>query len=162
MITHKEVTELVQYCPDTGIFTWKTKTCRKVVPGKSAGSKNANGYIQIKLNKQFYYGHRLAWFFVHHEWPTEEIDHVNGDPSDNRLCNLRQATSAQNKQNRQARKDCKSGIRGVYLRKDTQKWKAELRHNKKLISLGSFNTLDEAAMARKVAEMQLFTHHRSM
>lgn len=160
MIDHAELTRLLDYDQNTGQFTWKVKTCRKVVPGKKAGGFNSNGYVQIKINNIFFYGHRLAWFYVHGKWPEQEIDHINGNTSDNRLCNLRPANRAQNNQNRIARVDCKSGVRGVILRKDTKKWQAEIRVNKKLISLGCFQTLEEAAFARKIAEQTYFTHHR--
>jgi hypothetical protein len=160
MIDHSELTRLLDYDQNTGQFTWKVKTCRKVVPGKKAGGLNSNGYVQIKINNIFFYGHRLAWFYVHSKWPEQEIDHINGNPSDNRMCNLRAADRTQNNQNRIARVDCNSGVRGVMQRKDTKKWRAEIRVNKKLISLGCFQTLEEAASARKVAEQTYFTHHR--
>jgi hypothetical protein len=76
------------------------------------------------------------------------------------MCNLRSADRTQNNQNRIARVDCRSGVRGVMQRKDTKKWRAEIRVNKKLISLGCFQTLEEAAFARKIAEQTYFTHHR--
>lgn len=160
MIDYNELAKILDYNPDTGVFTWKVKTCKKVVPNTIAGSFNSLGYVQLKINKQFFYGHRLAWFFVHKEYPKLEIDHVNGNPSDNRICNLRLANRQQNNQNRIVRIDSSSGIRGVTLRKDTKKWKAEIRVNKKLISLGCFHTKEEAIKTRKIAEQKYFTHHR--
>ena len=160
MIEHAELNRLLDDDKETGIFTWKVKTCRKVVPGNKAGGFNRNGYLQIKINNIFFYGHRLAWFYVYGQWPEKEIDHINGNPSDNRICNLRQANRTQNNQNKRPRIDSKSGVRGVMQRKDNNKWNAEIRVNKKLISLGCFNTLNEAATARKIAEATYFTHHR--
>lgn len=162
MIDHAELTRLLDYDRETGVFTWKVKTCRKVVPGKQAGGFNANGYVQIKINKIFFYGHRLAWFYVHGQWPGQEIDHINGNPSDNRLANLRLADRMQNNQNKRPRIDCQSGVRGVARRKDTNRWKAEIRVNKRLISLGCFDSLEAAACARRVAELKFFTHHREV
>lgn len=162
MIDHDELTKILHYNQETGVFTWKVKTCKKVIPNTVAGSFNSHGYVQLKINKQFFYGHRLAWFFVYKEYPSLEIDHINGNPSDNRICNLRLANRHENNQNRIARSDSCSGIRGVFFRKDTKKWKAEIRVNKKLISLGCFDTKEKAAKVRKIAEHHYFTHHREM
>ena len=160
MIERSELMRLVDYDPETGVFTWKVKTCRKVLVGKKVGSLNRLGYVQIKINKVFYYGHRLAWFCFYGQWPEQEIDHINGNPSDNRIINLRLANRSQNNQNRGARVDCASGIRGVMRRKDTGRWKAEIRVNKKSISLGCFDSIESAAAARRIAEQKYFTHHR--
>jgi hypothetical protein len=160
MIDHCELMRLINYDPTTGFFTWKVKTCRKVVAGKRVGGLNRLGYVQIKINKVFYYGHRLAWFYVHGKFPEQEIDHINGNTADNRIVNLRLASRSQNNQNKAARIDCASGVRGVMRRKDTGRWTAQIRVKKKSISLGCFDSLESAAAARRVAEQKYFTHHR--
>jgi hypothetical protein len=162
MIEHSELLKLVHFDSTTGAFTWKVKTCSKVIPGKEAGGLNSHGYRQIKINRTFFYGHRLAWFYVYGQWPEQEIDHINGNPSDNRIVNLRLATRTQNNQNKLARVDNSLGIRGVYKRKDTGKFKAEIRVNKRLISLGCFDSINDAELARKCAEQKYFTHHREV
>lgn len=161
-LAHDRVRQLLDYDAQTGAFVWKMKTCDKVVPGKPAGGFNAGGYLRLHIDKQFVYGHRLAWFYVYGEWPAGHLDHVNGNPSDNRIANLRLASQAQNNQNHPARKDSASGVRGVMRRKDTGRWRAEIRVDKRLISLGCFDSLEEAAVARKQAEHKYFTHHREV
>jgi hypothetical protein len=83
MIDAKTVRELLDYCPETGIFTWK-------VGREPAGYKHKyHGYIVLTLFDKRYMTHRLAWLYVHGEWPSGEIDHINLEKTDNRIANLR-------------------------------------------------------------------------
>lgn len=97
LLTHSLLTELVDYDPDTGIFTRKST-------GKSALSVNKSGYGQISFyldGKAYCYRtHRLAWFYMTGEWPEETVDHINRVKTDNRFCNLRLATNRENASNR--------------------------------------------------------------
>ena len=102
-----------------------------------------NGYCIIRLDDRLYTAHRLAWLYVHGQWPTHQLDHINGNRQDNRLCNLRPATNAENAQNR-TRKSNTSGFPGV--RKTNSKWTAEIKVNYKPIRLGRFDS-PEAAYA---------------
>ena len=103
--------------------------------------------------------HRLAWLFHYGEWPENHIDHINGDRSDNRICNLREATVKQNGENRKLHKNNTSGYRNVRWKKERNKWEVSIRHNRKLHSIGLFSNLDDAIDAAKKARDQLFTHH---
>lgn len=141
-IDHDRLKTLVAYDPKTGLFTWALPR-RRCRPGDKAGCRMRNGYTVIRLDDQLFYAHRLAWFYVHKQWPAQQIDHVNGDRADNRLENLREATNAQNAQNHQKiRKTNTSGFSGV--RRENKKWLAEIKVNYKPIRLGLFETPEEA------------------
>jgi hypothetical protein len=136
----EEAIELLQYDPSTGILTWRKDRAPSIKAGDRAGSINSHGYDQIIINGRAHLGHRLAWFLTHGRWPAAMIDHIDGDRWNNRLSNLREATSAQNQANRGARKDNKSGRRGVRFQKHSGKWAAQ-------IQIGSFDTMEEASAA---------------
>lgn len=136
----EEASRLLAYDPETGIITWRTDRNPGIKAGDRAGALNGHGYDQICINGRGHLGHRLAWLMTHGIWPAVMIDHIDGDRANNRLCNLREATSAQNQANRGARKDSKAGKRGVRFLKHSGKWAAS-------IQIGSFNTIDEASAA---------------
>jgi hypothetical protein len=99
--------------------------------------------------------------YVYGEWPKLNIDHINRNPSDNRLVNLRDVTQKQNRQNASKRSDNTSGYPGVYWFKRDSKWVANIKHDYKLIHLGLFESLEEAVAARKAAEKLYWGHHRA-
>lgn len=138
--SYQQAVELLQYTPETGSFHWRVNRQPAIKAGDRAGSINSHGYVQICIKGRAHLGHRLAWFMTHGSWPSKMIDHINGDRSDNRIVNLREATSSQNQANRGARKDSRVGIRGVRFQKNTGKWAAQ-------IQIGSFATAEEAKRA---------------
>lgn len=150
ILTQAELKEQLHYNQDTGIFTWVA--CRpSISAGKIAGSVAKIGYIYLSINKNKYLAHRLAWFYVHGVWPKHQIDHINGIRTDNRICNLREATNFQNAQNkRKLRPDNRTGYTGVNLMKNG-KYRARIMVNQKEISLGRFTFIDDAIQAYKVA-----------
>lgn len=152
MITQEILKTLLNYDPDTGIFTWLVSSGRSKA-GAVAGSLNhGDGYWQIHINNKRYKNHRLAWLYVHGTFPSDQLDHINRVRTDNRLCNLRMSTQSENMQNISIRKDNTSGHAGVSWRKDAQKWHARISLNYKRIDLGYFTDLAEAIAARKAAE----------
>ena len=157
MISHCELVELLVYNPSNGFFTWKQDQGR-IRLGATAGSLRKDGYLQIMLNHKLYLAHRLAWFYITQEWPTEQIDHVNKNRSDNRLCNLRLATNKQNGENLPMLCTNVSGHRGVSWDTSRKKWKAQIKHHGRNIFLGRFESLTDAAEAARVARSRLFTH----
>lgn len=144
MLSHARVLELLEYRPDEGVFRWRVNRRPRVKAGDVAGCDNGNGYVVITIDRHRCYAHRLAWFYVHGEWPVEEIDHISGNPSDNRLCNLRLATSGQNKANSGLPRHNTSGFKGVSYDKRDRRWYAYISLSNRKKHLGVFDTPEEA------------------
>lgn len=142
---------LIAYCPDLGEFYWLVDRGNQVKAGDLAGSKNKNGYLFIAINKKKYIASRLAWFCMTGRWPTHEVDHKNRDPLDNRWCNLREATRAQNAHNKAKYSNNRSGYKGVSWSTREQKWCAKIRINGIGTHLGYFNDPKEAHLVYKSA-----------
>ena len=152
IITQAKLRRILNYNPETGVFTWLVKPCRKYHVGMTAGTINKRGYVLIVINYIQYRAHRLAWMYIHGQMPDSQIDHINQNRSDNRLCNLREATSAENNKNRPRLKANKSGVTGVYWNKTAHKWHAQIRVEGKNTHLGLFDDIGDAASARRAAE----------
>ena len=149
MLTQERLKELYEYNPGTGEFIRRVDITPTYRAGQVAGTLR-KGYIVIGVDKTIYYAHRLAFLYCHGKWPANDIDHINGKRSDNRLVNLREATRAQNQQNlKRARGDTKTGILGVtrYIARDEPKYVAQITVNKTHVHIGTFNTSKEAAAA---------------
>ena len=142
-VTQNRLKEMFAYSKDTGEFT-------RIIPvpsakvGKIAGCIKS-GYIVIRVDSVLYRAHRLAWLYVHGEWPQGEIDHINGIKSDNRMCNLRDVSIQHNRQNQiRARRNSKSGFLGVHYIPDRNKFRAEICIEGQNKSLGHFATSEMA------------------
>lgn len=147
MITQARLKEVLTYYPDTGDFVWSGQPRVGVSNGKPAGNLMPTGR-RIRIDRVEYKAHRLAWLYVHGTWPDGEIDHANGDPTDNRLCNLRDATHDQNMGNSKRRTDNTSGRKGVARSAAKgERWRAHFRGQ----YLGSFATKEEAHAAYQQA-----------
>lgn len=146
---------LFSYDPETGNVYWKAKGSGRIKK-KPAGTLEKSGYIGILINGQRIRAHRIAWVVQHGKWPADQIDHINGNPSDNRLSNLREATNLQNGKNCKVKKSNSSGFPGICFEKFTNKWKAYIKVNYKNISLGRYLSIDDAVLARKQAEEKYF------
>jgi hypothetical protein len=122
-MTQQELKELLHYDQDTGIFTWLVPRANNAVKiGTIAGGKSPKGYWRIKIYDKPYQAHRLAWLYVYSEFPKEYIDHINGSRSDNRICNLREATYQQNAFNQKMSSRNTSGVKGVHWSKADSAW----------------------------------------
>lgn len=153
-ITAEFIRNLVDYDPETGVFTYREdRICGRgrvnIKAGDVAGTKRPNGYRLININLKPMLSHRLAWLHFYGEWPKNVIDHINGDPSDNRIKNLRDVTFAENMQNiRKSPSSRKIGtLLGASLYKPTNRWRAYLRVDNKQKHLGYFATEEEAHAA---------------
>jgi hypothetical protein len=153
MLTQLRLKELFLYHPETGVFVWRVSPCPRVKIGDVAGGIGHTGYRQIQVNRRFYLAHRLAWLYTTALWPKDQIDHINGDRADNRILNLREATSQENNRNMKARGSI-SGFKGVYRAR--RKWRARIRINRKIKNLGYFDTREEAARAYESKAKELF------
>ena len=138
-----ELTDALNYDEETGHFTWLVST-RNTKPGQRAGHDGPNGYRVVTFNKKRYYEHRLAWHFVHGEWPFE-VDHLNRDKADNRLQNLREVTKSQNQWNRGLQKNNTSGVSGVSWCNFTDRWAVTIKVGGAKCRLGRHDTLFDAA-----------------
>jgi hypothetical protein len=151
-----QVREALNYDPTTGFFTWVNPRSRRVRVGDVAGSLTNYGYIVIRLNNRAYLAHRLAWLYVHGNWPAGEIDHRNGVRTDNRLENLRDVPGAINRQNvRRAKSTSKSGLLGVKWLPRLGKWQARITVDGRGMHLGVFLTKLEAQQAYISAKRDL-------
>jgi len=151
--------EILRYEPDNGHFFWRKLLSKRAVPGKKAGWSQ-NGYVCISIHGRYYRAHRLAWLYIYGEWPEYEIDHINGVPDDNRIENLRPATSCQNKMNAAIRSDNSSGFKGVQWNSQRKRWKAVIQKDGKVKHLGFYHDVEEAAAARATAEIKYFGEYR--
>lgn len=156
IITQSALKELLHYCPETGIFRWRV-SLGTAKAGSVAGYLDGNGYQQIGIQGKPYLAHRLAWLYEFGEFPPNDLDHKNRVRSDNRICNLRPATKAENNQNCSMRRDNTSGHVGVYWYKRDKKWRAKIQINRKTTQLGRFTNLEDAIAARKAAELKYHT-----
>jgi hypothetical protein len=153
-LTRARLVELLASEPDTGRFIWRRSKGRSKA-GTVAGV-DCNGYTQIGIDRRLYYAHRLAWLFVHGSWPTEQIDHINGLKSDNRIRNLRSVSAEVNNQNRRrARRDCVSGWQGVHLDTETGRFIARIKSAGKLTRLGTYQEPAAAHGAYLIAKRSI-------
>jgi hypothetical protein len=144
-MTIEAMKRVLHYDTETGEFWWTSAAPTKVA-NKPANAKDRLGYVCLKVNGKMHKAHRLAWAFVYGEFPEQHIDHINGNPSDNRLCNLRLADRSLNMQNqRRARSDSSTGLLGVS--KNGSGWRAEIRVDGKKINLGTHKTPELAHLA---------------
>ena len=157
--------KLLRYEPETGKLYWRERPreffktdidCRRwnaKHSGKEAfTAQNVGGYLRGMIFRQVFFAHRVILALSMGEWPTGQIDHVNGDTSDNRIDNLRDVTPSENARNRRIRADSASGVNGVSWRKNRGKWTAYISHGGRLCYLGLFSDIQDAAAARKAAE----------
>lgn len=142
MLDHDRLLSVLRYEKDTGIFFWKIRPARNVFVGDVAGNLN-RGYVSITIDKKVYKAHRLAWFYIYGKWPQKQIDHINGNPSDNRISNLRDVTDSINRQNlHKASKNNLSGLLGVC--KARKKFSALIKKNGVTKYLGTFDNPEDA------------------
>ena len=137
--------EILNYDPETGIFTWKKKTSKKIVIGKIAANLRPSGYMQISLYGRRYMAHRIALIWMYGGCNSFDVDHINGNKSDNRIINIRPATRSENKQNRLSiQPNNKSGYSGVDWHEHSNGWRATITTMRKQKHLGIFKTPQEA------------------
>ena len=157
LLTQERLKTLLSYEPGSGVFVWQVNRPNGVKIGDVAGSLNrATGYWQIKVNGQTYTAARLAWLYMHGDLPKHIVDHADLNKTNNSWNNLREATHAQNIQNRAAHKGSKSGLKGVHFaptRTSFKKWAAHIRIGGVLKTLGYFEHPEEAhAVYSKAAQ----------
>jgi len=153
--------QILAYDPGTGEFAHLARPqsmfpCPRIArswnaryAGTSAGGSHG-GYWQIIVGNRKYRAHRIAFKMYHGRDPEHEIDHINGNPMDNRICNLREATSSQQKCNSKTRAGTATGVKGVA--RAGNRYRAYIKQGGEYRYLGGYETLDEAVSARRAAE----------
>lgn len=145
MITQAELKNLVDYVDGKLIAKINSKQ-RKV--GTVLGTLTPKGYLLASVQGRLQRVHRLV-FLYHHGYMPIQVDHIDGNRINNKIENLREATSSQNNQNRKATSS--SGIKGVVWHKQSKKWVASICVNRKSVHLGSFLSIEEAALVANKA-----------
>lgn len=157
-LTAEILREWIDYDPETGAMRWRKKPAHGgVKQGDKAGRVNEKGYVRICLLGHFYVAHRLVWLHATGRWPEHQIDHINGQKTDNRLANLRDVSASMNCQNRRA--PAKAGKKeplGVCWNKKERKFQASIYVDGRLRHLGLHETADAAHAVYVAAKRE---HH---
>lgn len=165
-LTAQQVRKLLRYDPDTGELFWLPRPremFRAWGDYKAWNARYANvqaftsdcgkGYYIGSIHDRKYKAHRVIWLMQTGEWPTDEIDHINGIRGDNRWANLRVVSRAKNCRNMGLRPQNTSGVTGVRWSERDQKWRARIKVDGITKSLGHFDTIEAAAEARAAANI---------
>ena len=154
MITQSELKQILHYDQYTGIFTWLKYKQRPSKIGAVAGNITSYKYWTICINNKQYYAHRLAWLYMMGSNPINALDHIDANKLNNAFTNLRECTSAQNSQNFiKAKITNKAQLLGVNV--NGKRFKARIGIDRKVITIGTFNTAQEAHNAYLIAKRKL-------
>jgi len=161
-ITYARLHEVLNYDPETGVFTWRAKTCCKVVIGGVAGYvdkrtyKRGGGYRYIRIDGTLYVAAQLAVLWMTSKWAPRDVDHINGVRDDNRWTNLRLADRSQNCANSPARGGAYSKLKGVSFNWAAGKYQAQIKVDYRQRYLGLFDTAEAAHAAYCAAAKKYF------
>lgn len=165
-LTLERLKQVLDYQPHTGLFIWvvspdRPKRWNTKHAGKVAGGLNNWGHRAIRIDGRKYLAHRLAWLYVHGEWPQQEVDHVNCDKDDNRISNLREASRFENALNRPVQKNNALGLKGTSFDRRKGKFQAQIGAFGRHKWLDYFETKEAAAEAYRRASEEMhgsFSH----
>lgn len=166
------VQAVLRYDPETGKMFWNERPAAMFADtgpgGRNAAAQSwnkrfagtealtvphANGYLSGTLFGRKVLAHRAAWVIHHGEWPKDQIDHINGDRTDNRIANLRDVDASMNMLNTKTRVDCSSGYQGVTWCQRDRRWIVQVAGFSRTGRVGMFKTLPEAVHARDQARI---------
>lgn len=168
-LTQDVLISILDYNDLTGVLLWKPRpvsmfrlpfhqkrwnTRNSGVPAFTYGDKD--GYLIGGIFGRIYSAHRIIWAIKTGMWPKLQIDHINGNTSDNRWVNLRQVTAQENQRNSKLSKANKTGHTGITI--SSGKYIARIKVDQMMIHLGSFTTIDEAITSRLLAEKHYGFH----
>ncbi len=152
MLTAEVASQIWRYDPQTGFFFWLISPRYDVLVGDRAGNFDGK-YWRLRYKHKNYKASRVAWLMVYGEWPTLQVDHINGIKTDDRITNLRQASNSENLRNRPATKKNKLGVKGVS--RTRYSYVAQISVNGENKRLGSFKTVEAAKQAYNKAAIVL-------
>src|SRR5687768_11990186 len=124
--TRERVLEVLDYNPATGDLQWGRCRPPRHRRGDPAGRRDRYGYLNVSIDGRAYKAHRVVWLLEHGTWPAEQLDHINGQRSDNRIANLREAGYQENGQNRALQRNSTSGYPGVSWCPERGRWRAQI------------------------------------
>ena len=169
--TPETLRKLLSYDPDTGLLTWKRRPLEMFATKRAGNSwnsrlcgkpalsyDNGRGYKRGMIFNKFHLAHRVVYAIYHGAWPVNQIDHINGDKSDNRIANLRDVTHAENGRNTPMRINNTSGHTGVSWNINAGKWRARIMVRGKTKHLGFFPGIEDAIAARAAADVKYGFH----
>ena len=149
----EQVRELFEYRDDN--LYWRERPAYNVDMSKPAGVVRPRGHREIKVKGKEYKAHRLIWLYVNGKFPDNQIDHIDGDPSNNRIENLRDVSHQENNKNQCKPCTNTSGHLGVSWNKNAEKWEARISVEGGVYKhLGHFNVLEDAVSARQAANIE--------
>lgn len=170
ILSQEVLSELLSYDDATGLLFWKDRGEQFIAceakrrawntrfGGKEAfKSLDGHGYRRGRVLYDHYQAHRIIWTLVTGEWP-DEIDHINGVRTDNRIANLRNVSSADNAKNLKMMARNESGRVGVFWSNSSSRWIAKITVQRKGIRLGAFSCKQAAIAAREEAERKYGFH----
>lgn len=147
--------EVIAYNRDTGEMTWRVTTSNKSIKGSAVGSVNENR-VSVRVLGNRTRLHRLAWLYEYGYLPDTDIDHIDTNPKNNAISNLRLASRKQNSENvRLPNKNNQAGFRGVFFSKKDNLFIAKITNNYKSITVGYFKTAEDASDAYIKAKRML-------
>lgn len=176
LLTPDDLRKLISYDPGTGKMFWKARTAEWWADGFRTAEGIANnwnsqfagkeaftyamrkGHLQGRIFNRSFLAHRVAWAIHHGVWPTHQIDHINGDPSDNRAANLRDVPNKENHRNMKRPTSNTSGVVGVQWVSRFNLWLASIGIDGKTVYLGMFKRFQDAVTARKEGEAKYGFH----
>lgn len=158
-ISQSRLKEIFSYDAENGLFTRVVTRSGRALSGSIVGNKLQKGYLGVKIDGSHYKLHRLAWLYVYGEFPTDQIDHINGIKDDNRIENLRAVNNSENQRNKRIQKNNNTGTHGVSWCSHRNKWRARVnKPDGTRVCLGRFSDIEKAIRARKAAEIKYGYH----
>jgi hypothetical protein len=127
------------------LFNYKDGNLYRKINGKLSGSKHADGYLRSHINYKSHYNHRLI-FLIHYGYMPKYIDHIDGNPANNCIENLRDVTNGQNQQNRKINQNNKSGHKNVHWSNSMKKWCVQITVNDVIKTVGFYECVDAAGL----------------
>lgn len=153
-LTAARLRECVHYDPETGAFTRKIRLAHRHQVGDDAAHPMSHGYMRVAIDNKRYLAHRVAWLYMHGEWPRGDIDHIDGNRANNRISNLRDVDHSTNIQNiRAAKSNSRSKLLGAFCN-NFGTWYSRIKVKEKMIYLGTFPSAEKAHAAFLAAKRE--------